>query len=190
MGETQATAHGIALHRTAELAEWDDEALALPLSSLKEAGELGDVGVDDGEIDAPLPESQDLDAGRRGGAPLRGAPPKSGSARSGVSGTLGQVSTGLGQVQTLQWTHDLDKADRLTRGKDQGRWQPCRGVPDSRGARLGDLQVVYLDHKGIAISDWVVWRNREWGFAQPGPSRTYADTCSRFSEFAGLLRPA
>ena len=63
LGETQATALGIALNRTAELAAWDDETLALLLSSLKDEGELDGVGFDDAEIDALLAELDGLDAG-------------------------------------------------------------------------------------------------------------------------------
>jgi len=66
LGETQATALGIALNRTAELAAWDDETLALLLSSLKDEGELDGVGFDDPEIDALLAELDGLDAGRQG----------------------------------------------------------------------------------------------------------------------------
>ena len=61
LGETQATALGIALNRTAELAAWDDETLALLLSSLKDEGELDGVGFDDEEIDALLAGLGDLD---------------------------------------------------------------------------------------------------------------------------------
>jgi DNA modification methylase len=61
LGETQATALGIALNRTAELATWDDETLALLLSSLKDEGELDGVGFDEAEIDALLAGLGDLD---------------------------------------------------------------------------------------------------------------------------------
>jgi len=48
--ETQATALGIALNRTAELAEWDDQALARLLSGLQADGALEGVGFDADEL--------------------------------------------------------------------------------------------------------------------------------------------
>ncbi len=51
VSETAATALGIALNRTAELAEWDDEILARLMSSLRDDGfDLGDVGFDESEL--------------------------------------------------------------------------------------------------------------------------------------------
>lgn len=54
--ETQATALGIALNRTAELAEWDMPALGKLLDSLREEGEVDATGFDDAEIDKLLEE--------------------------------------------------------------------------------------------------------------------------------------
>lgn len=48
--ETQATALGIALNRTAELAEWDDQALARLLSGLQADRALDGVGFDADEL--------------------------------------------------------------------------------------------------------------------------------------------
>lgn len=60
-----ATALGIALNRTAELAEWDDATLARLLDELREEGALDAVGFDDAEIDELLAgleaEPDDLD---------------------------------------------------------------------------------------------------------------------------------
>ncbi|MCC7012979.1 MAG: DNA modification methylase [Planctomycetes bacterium] len=51
LDDVKATALGIALNRTAELAEWDDDALARTLSALRDAGEVLGLGFDDGDID-------------------------------------------------------------------------------------------------------------------------------------------
>ena len=49
--DTQATALGIALNRTSELAEWDLDALSRHLDTLRLQGELDGVGFDESEID-------------------------------------------------------------------------------------------------------------------------------------------
>lgn len=49
--DLQATALGIALNRTAELAEWDEETLAKLLGQLRDDEALAGVGFDDDEID-------------------------------------------------------------------------------------------------------------------------------------------
>ena len=62
LDETQSTALGIALNRTAELAEWDLPALGKLLDSLREEGEVEATGFDDAEIDKLLGElTLDLD---------------------------------------------------------------------------------------------------------------------------------
>lgn len=53
--DTRATALGIALNRTAELAEWDDAGLAALLQSLPTDAQLA-AGWDEGELDALLAE--------------------------------------------------------------------------------------------------------------------------------------
>jgi hypothetical protein len=51
VSDTQATALGIALNRTAELAEWDEGTLARLMGSLRDDGfDLADVGFDDAEL--------------------------------------------------------------------------------------------------------------------------------------------
>ncbi|MCB9914856.1 MAG: DNA modification methylase [Planctomycetes bacterium] len=63
LDETAATALGIALNRTAELAEWDPATLGRLLDSLRDEGALEGVGFDEGEIDeilAGLLEGGDL----------------------------------------------------------------------------------------------------------------------------------
>lgn len=62
---SEMTAYAIADNRTAELAEWDDDALAAELGSLKEDGiDLADMGFDEKELDRLLGESPgDDDAG-------------------------------------------------------------------------------------------------------------------------------
>ena len=59
-----AIALGVALNRTAELAEWDDAALARILTDLKASEELANVGFDPEELDRML---ADLRAGDRAG---------------------------------------------------------------------------------------------------------------------------
>jgi DNA modification methylase len=58
-----ATALGIALNRTGELAEWDDEALAQLLQTLRDEGALDGVGFDPSEIDELLAELEEESAG-------------------------------------------------------------------------------------------------------------------------------
>jgi len=65
LSELEATALGIALNRSAELATWDEPVLAKLLSELRAEDALDGVGFDDAEIDALLAELeagvQDLD---------------------------------------------------------------------------------------------------------------------------------
>lgn len=56
MGDLEATALGIALNRSAELATWDDDALGKLLTELQAEDALLGVGFDDAEIDALLDE--------------------------------------------------------------------------------------------------------------------------------------
>lgn len=62
--DLSATALGIALNRTAELAGWDDRVLAKLLSELKDAdGGLDGVGYSDAELQAMVDEIADQDQG-------------------------------------------------------------------------------------------------------------------------------
>lgn len=54
LDDLQATALGIALNRTGELAEWDEKTLATLLDTLKNEGALDGVGFDLGEVDELL----------------------------------------------------------------------------------------------------------------------------------------
>ena len=54
IADTEATALGIALNRTAELAEWDDDTLAQLLQSLRADGAIDGLGFDAKEIDELL----------------------------------------------------------------------------------------------------------------------------------------
>ncbi len=54
LSEVEATALGIALNRTGELAEWDEDTLGRLLSTLRDEGALDGVGFDEGEIDELL----------------------------------------------------------------------------------------------------------------------------------------
>lgn len=51
---TTAAGYAIADNRTADLAEWDDAALARTLEALKTEGELSNVGFDDRDLDRLL----------------------------------------------------------------------------------------------------------------------------------------
>ena len=57
--DTTATALGIALNRTAELAEWDDQTLARLLGDLRADDALDGVGFDDDDLDDLLAELDD-----------------------------------------------------------------------------------------------------------------------------------
>ena len=57
LSEIEATALGIALNRTAELAEWDDGALAQILDTLRGEGALEGLGFDEREVDLLLAEA-------------------------------------------------------------------------------------------------------------------------------------
>ena len=61
--DRQATALGIALNRTAELAGWDDEVLAKALAELKDAVGLEGVGFDEREVERLLREAGLVAAG-------------------------------------------------------------------------------------------------------------------------------
>ena len=61
--DLQATALGIALNRTGELAEWNEDVLAQLLRELRDLESLEGVGFDDTEIDALLADLEELDAG-------------------------------------------------------------------------------------------------------------------------------
>ncbi len=60
--ELTATALGIALNRTGELAAWDEAALGRLLQELRAADSLEGVGFDDAEIDELLSDLGDLNA--------------------------------------------------------------------------------------------------------------------------------
>jgi DNA modification methylase len=59
LDSVDATALGIALNRTGELAEWDDEALSKLLASLRDQGALDGVGFSDAELDELLAQFDD-----------------------------------------------------------------------------------------------------------------------------------
>lgn len=114
MTSLDATALGIALNRTGELAEWDDEALGRLLEQLREEESLVGVGFDDGELDellAGLQEGLDLEQDLDDPGP--GDPPETPVARAGDLWVLGEHrllcgdSTALADVQRVM---DGDKA--------------------------------------------------------------------------------
>jgi DNA modification methylase len=59
LNAVDATALGIALNRTGELAEWDDEALSKLLASLRDEGALDGVGFSNAELDELLAQFDD-----------------------------------------------------------------------------------------------------------------------------------
>jgi hypothetical protein len=61
LSDLDATALGIALNRSAELADWDEGALAEILSTLKDEGALDGVGFDEVEIDELLADIEDIE---------------------------------------------------------------------------------------------------------------------------------
>lgn len=67
INDTQSTALAIALNRTGELAEWDEEGLAQMLRTLSDAGEADGLGFDDGDIRDLLGEAES-DDGKEVGA--------------------------------------------------------------------------------------------------------------------------
>lgn len=89
LDEVQATALGIALNRTAELADWNPQTLAQLLESLKAEDALEGVGFDEAELDELLAglaeelEAQDLDD------PGPGEPPEKPVTRAGDLWVLG-----------------------------------------------------------------------------------------------------
>lgn len=89
MSDVQATALGIALNRTAELAEWDEPALGKLLQSLQRDGALDGVGWDDDEIAELL---RGIDAPEVGAVDDQGAepPPEKPATRRGDLWLLGE----------------------------------------------------------------------------------------------------
>jgi DNA modification methylase len=59
LNSVDATALGIALNRTGELAEWDSEALSRLLASLRDEGALDGVGFNNAELDELLAQFDD-----------------------------------------------------------------------------------------------------------------------------------
>ncbi len=88
INDLDATALGIALNRTAELAEWDNPALARLLEQLREEDALVGVGFDDADIDELLNE---LEMGEPGEVNDQGpgTPPETPISQLGDLWTLG-----------------------------------------------------------------------------------------------------
>jgi len=78
-----ATALGIALNRTAELADWDPSALAQLLASLRVENALEGVGFDELEIDELVASLKDLDPAGVCDDPGAGEPPANPVSRLG-----------------------------------------------------------------------------------------------------------
>lgn len=88
MGELDATALGIALNRSAELATWDDHALATLLAELQTEDALLGVGFEEDEIDDLLAELDEA-AGDEVDDPGPGAPRTAPVSREGDLWVLG-----------------------------------------------------------------------------------------------------
>jgi len=88
--DLQATALGIALNRTSELAEWDPPALGRLLAQLQEEDALAGVGFDKAEIDELLADLQRLDGGKEIEDPGPEEPPEHPVARKGDLWFLGE----------------------------------------------------------------------------------------------------
>jgi DNA modification methylase len=105
LSSIDATALGIALNRTAELAEWDEGALAELLSALKAEDALEGIGFAPAEIDELLAE---LEAGEGGLVedPGAGEPPEEPVTRPGDLWILGKHRLLCGDSAS---TEDLDR---------------------------------------------------------------------------------
>ncbi len=79
----QATALGIALNRTAELAEWDQPALAQLLVELRAEEALAGVGYEEADVDALLAELEEQAHPGEVDDPGPGDPPKTPATRLG-----------------------------------------------------------------------------------------------------------
>ena len=62
LSPVEAAALGIALNRTAELAEWDPKALAAVVESLRTENALEGIGFDAREIDKLIAQAASLDS--------------------------------------------------------------------------------------------------------------------------------
>jgi len=49
------------------------------------------------------------------------------------------------------------------------------------------IEVVYLDHKGLAVAEDMHWNGSRWEFVVAGPSATYADNSRRLKRYADIL---
>ena len=87
--EITATALGIALNRTSELAEWDSEALGSLLQGLREEGALDGVGFDEAAIDELLAELAEIDGPNEIDDPGPEEPPENPVSRPGDLWLLG-----------------------------------------------------------------------------------------------------
>ena len=87
--DLQATALGIALNRSGELAGWDDGTLARLLSELRDDGGLDGVGFDDTDLDALLDQLQRESDGLGGDPDDIPEPPDDPTTRPGDLWVLG-----------------------------------------------------------------------------------------------------
>ena len=128
-----ATALGIALNRTSDLAEWDLSALGRLLESLREEDALEGVGFDETEI-AELLASLDAELGDVLGVEEDGAPSTERPAnrfpltRAPGSRGAGDVPDRAGLSTTLGPYQRLAESSRLRRARD---------APNGRGSARG-----------------------------------------------------
>ena len=89
---SEATAYAIADNRTAELAEWDDQALRGQLAALKDEGfDLDAAGFDLGEVEALLGGLIAGEEAPDGEGPRDDDPPRGAPARPPVTGRFGVI---------------------------------------------------------------------------------------------------
>jgi len=85
-----AVALGLALNRTAELADWDTEGLAKILEQLRTEDALDGIGYDDGDIDELLAELAEQDGPKDVDDPGPAPPPETPVSRAGDLWVLGE----------------------------------------------------------------------------------------------------
>lgn len=85
---------------------------------------------------------------------------------------------------------NVKPGDWISIGQKQNRLDAvvCGFVDPAFISTDGDVEVVYLDYRGRAISTGVVWTGECWEFKNKGPSGGYADRNDRFQKYIDILR--
>ena len=164
--DRQATALGIALNRTAELAGWDDGALAALLKELGEEGALEGVGFDEAEIAALLGAAASPDAAAPGLADRFGVPPFS----------ILDARQGYWQDRKDEWLR-LGIQSEIGRGND--------GDPSKRGLVFGASAQPPAAYKAKEEFDAALGAKSSW--AEFAAARPEAVTLAGTSVFDPVL---